>query len=148
MFSKKKIEDQFEKIIDTTDIVQKAALLKKQIEFFKSQNKDFEYEYKDFLTVIDEFHTSTNYEYNLLWLQIMNEIVRLNPSFTKRYFKIAMKIIFPKKKSNNEKENEQNYEENKEEIYGIKVNALNLFTNKCEDILTCDTYFILFYFIY
>ena len=48
MFSKKKIEDQLDKIINAEDLQQKSLLLKKQIEFFKSQSPEFEYEYKDF----------------------------------------------------------------------------------------------------
>ena len=70
--------------------------MKKQIEFFKSQNKDYEYDYKDFLSIIEEFHTSKNYEYNIIWLQTLNEIIRLNPNMKKKYFKSAMKIVFSK----------------------------------------------------
>ena len=139
MFSKKKIEDQFEKIIDTADIVQKAALLKKQIEYFKCQNKDFEYEYKDFLMFIEDFQNSTNYEYNLLWLQLINEIIRLNPKIkNKIIFKSAMKIIFSQNNNNTNNINNDENEENKDELYQIIINTINIFTNKCEDIFEYD----------
>ena len=139
MFSKKKIEDQFEKIISTEDITQKVVLLKKQLDYFKSQQPDFEYDYKDFLMFIDEFQISKNYEYNLLWLQLINEIIRLNPSMKKKYFKSAMKIVFYQ--DNDEEINNNKIEINKEEIYKIKLNTINIFTNKCLDIFECDTYF-------
>ena len=94
MFSKKKVEDQFDKILNTDDIQQQIILLKKQVEFFKSQKPNFEYDYQNFLTLIEEFKNSKNYEYNIIWLQNINEIIRLNPKFKKKYFKQAMKIIF------------------------------------------------------
>ena len=136
MFSKKKIEDQFDKIINTGDLAQKALLLKKQIEFFKSQKPEFEYEYKDFLLFIEEFQTSNNYEYNLLWVQLINEIIRLNPSMKKKYFKSVMKIIFSEN-NNNEEEND----EKKDEINKIKIDTIKIFTKKCEEIFEIDTYF-------
>ena len=139
MFSKKKIEDQFEKIISTEDITQKELLLKKQIEYFKSQQPDFDYEYKDFLLFIEEFQTSKNYEYNLLWLQTINEIIRLNPSMKKKYFKTSMKIVF--NQENNEDKNNNKTEMSKEDIYKIKLNTISIFTNKCLDIFESDTYF-------
>ena len=132
MFSKKKIEDQFDKIINAEDLQQKSLLLKKQIEFFKSQSPEFEYEYKDFLKTVEEYQTSKKYEYNILWLQIINEIIRLKPTLKKRYFKPSMKIVFTEINEN---------EENKDEIYKVKINTINIFTNKCEDIFTCDPYF-------
>ena len=138
MFSKKKIEDQFDKILNTEDISQKAILLKKQIDYFKSQKPDFEYEYKDFLKCIEEFQNSQNYDYNLLWLQLINKIIILNSSFKKKYFKPAMKIIFSQNNLNNI--NNKN-EEKKEEIYKTIIETINVFTNKCEDIFECDNYF-------
>ena len=94
MFSRKKVEDQFDKIINAEDLNQKTNLLIKQIEYFKSQNPEFEYEYKDFLKCIEDYQTSTKYEYNIIWLQLINEIIRLNPNLKKKYFKPAMKIVF------------------------------------------------------
>ena len=136
MFLKKKIEDQFDKIINLDDAAQKVPLLKKQIEYFKSQKPEFEYEYKDFLKIIEEYQTSSNLEYNLLWLQLINEIARLNQSMRKKYLKSAMNLIFsPKNNNNNENE------ENKEEIYKIKINTISVFTKNCEEIFECDTYF-------
>ena len=132
MFSKKKIEDQFDKILDVEDLQQKTLLLKKQVEYFKSQNPEFEYDYKDFLKSIEDYQTSQNYEYNILWLELINEIIRLNPNLKKRYFKSSMKIVFL--------ENNEN-EDNKEEIYKVKINAIYIFTNECKDIFNCDTYF-------
>ena len=137
MFNKKKFEDQYDNISETDDIQQKYIFLKKQIEFFKSQNKDYEYDYKDFLSIIEEFHTSKNYEYNIIWLQTLNEIIRLNPNMKKKYFKSAMKIVFSK----NNEENIFNYEENNESNDSIKINTLSIFTNDCENIFEIDTYF-------
>ena len=137
---KKKLEDQFDKISNSTDNNQKETLLKKQINYFKSQKPDFEYDYKGFTALIEEFHTSSNYEHNLLWMQLINEIIRLNPSMKKKYFKQVMKIIFFQNKDNNNNTNFQNTEK-KEEIYRIKINTLNLLTNNCEEIFECDTYF-------
>ena len=138
MFSKKKIEDQFDKILNTEDISQKAILLKKQIDYFKSQKPDFEYEYKDFLKCIEEFQNSQNYDYNLLWLQLINKIIILNSSFKKKYFKPAMKIIFSQNNLNNINNKK---EKKKEEIYKTIIETINVFTNKCEDIFECDNYF-------
>ena len=135
MFLKKKIEDQFDKIINLDDAAQKVPLLKKQIEYFKSQKPDFEYEYKDFLKIIEEYQTSNNLEYNLLWLQLINEIARLNQSMRKKYLKSAMNLVFSQKNNNIENE------ENKEEIYKIKINTISAFTKNCEEIFECDTYF-------
>ena len=135
MFLKKKIEDQFDKIINLDDAAQKVPLLKKQIEYFKSQKPDFEYEYKDFLKIIEEYQTSNNLEYNLLWLQLINEIARLNQSIRKKYLKSAMNLVFSQKNNNIENE------ENKEEIYKIKINTISAFTKNCEEIFECDTYF-------
>ena len=135
MFLKKKIEDQFDKIINIDDAAQKVPLLKKQIEYFKSQKPDFEYEYKDFLKIIEEYQTSNNLEYNLLWLQLINEIARLNQSMRKKYLKPAMNLVFSQKNNNIENE------ENKEEIYKIKINAISVFTKNCEEIFEYDTYF-------
>ena len=132
MFSKKKIEDQFDKIINAEDLQQKSLLLKKQIEFLKSKSPEFEYEFKDFLKTVEEYQTSQKYEYNLLWLQLINEIIRLDPTLKKRYFKPSMKIVFTEINEN---------EENKDEIYKVKINTINIFTNKCEDIFSCDPYF-------
>jgi hypothetical protein len=80
---KKKIEDQFDKISNSSDINQKETLLKKQIDYFRSQKPEFEYDYKGFASLIEQFHTSSNYEHNLLWIQLINEIIRLNPSLKK-----------------------------------------------------------------
>ena len=139
MFSKKKIEDQFDKIDNSDDISQKAPLLKKQIDYFKSQKPDLDYDYKKFISLIEEFQTSSNYEYNLLWLQLINEIIRLNPSMKKKYFKLLMKIIFLQVNDTKEMNNEN--EEKKEEIYKIKINALSFLTKNCEEIFECDNYF-------
>ena len=134
MFSKKKVEDQFDKILNTDDIQQQIILLKKQVEFFKSQKPNFEYDYQNFLTLIEEFKNSKNYEYNIIWLQNINEIIRLNPKFKKKYFKQAMKIIF-----NNDCDS-NNYK-NKEEINIIKIYTISIFTSNCTEIFECDTYF-------
>ena len=56
MFTKRKVEDQYDKILNTKDIELKAFFLKKQIEFFKSQKPNFEYDYKNFLTLIEPFY--------------------------------------------------------------------------------------------
>ena len=112
-------------------------MLKKQIDFFKVQKTNFEYDYNNFLILIESFQTSQNYERNILWLQIIIEIIRLNPNLKKNYFKIAMKIVFSPKSE----ENNINCDENKEEINNIKINAISNFTNNCEDIFQCDTYF-------
>ena len=137
MFTKKKVEDQFEKILYTDDIQLKAIFLKKQIEFFKSQKPNFEYDYKSFLILIEEFQNSKIFENNLIWLQAINEIIRLNPSMKKKYFKLAMKIVFPEKKD------EINYDNNdkKEEANNTIINAISVFTDNCEKIFECDSYF-------
>ena len=139
MFSKKKIEDQFDKIISTEDLSQKAELLKKQIDYFKSQQPEFEYEFKDFLAFIEDFRKSTNYDYKLIWLQLINEIIRLNSPFKKIYFQKSMDILFSL--SNNIDINYNENEDNKEEIYKTIINTLNIFTNKCEEIFECSNYF-------
>ena len=137
MFYKKKVEDQFDKILYTDDIQQKVILLKKQIEFFKTQKPNFEYDYQNFLTLIEEFQKSTNIEYNLIWLQTINEIARLNPSMKKKYFKIVMKMLFSKQ---NEEDNK--IDKNiKEEINKTIINCISIFTNECEEIFMCDSYF-------
>ena len=140
MFTKKKVEDQFEKILYTEDIQLKAIFLKKQIDFFKSQKPNFDYDYKSFLILIEEFQTSKIFENNLIWLQLINEIVRLNPIMKKKYFKSAMKIVF------SEKNNEIDYDNNdkKEEIntiFNTIINAISVFTDNCEKIFECDSYF-------
>ena len=136
MFSRKKIEDQFDKILNTDDMSQKVILLKKQIDYFNSQKPGFEYEYKDFLKSIEEFQNSQNIEYNFLWLKLINKIIELNPSFKKKYFKHAMKIVF------SQKINIINISADvKEEKYAIIIETINVFTNKCEDIFECDNYF-------
>ena len=136
MFSRKKIEDQFDKILNTDDMSQKVILLKKQIDYFNSQKPGFEYEYKDFLKSIEEFQNSQNIEYNFLWLKLINKIIVLNPSFKKKYFKHAMKIVF------SQKINIINISADvKEEKYAIIIETINVFTNKCKDIFECDNYF-------
>ena len=138
MFNKKRFEDQYDKILNAEDIQQKEIFLKKQIYFFKSQKPNFDYNYKDFLIKIEEFQTSKNYEYNLIWLQTINEIIRLNQNLKKKYFKPAMKIVF----SYNDKENEnKNKIYNKEVENNIKINTIAVFTNNCEEIFHCDPYF-------
>ena len=136
---KKKIEDQFDKIENSTDMNQKEILLKRQIEYFKTKEPDFEYEYKDFISLIEDFHISPNYEHNLLWLQLIIEIIRLNPSMKKKYFKQLMKIVFFQNKDNIN-ENFQKPEK-KEEINQIKISAISFLTKNCEEIFECDTYF-------
>ena len=137
MFYKKKVEDQFDKILYTDDTQQKAILLKKQIEFFKTQKPNFEYDYQNFLTLIEEFQNSTNIEYNLIWLQAINEIVRLNPNMKKKYFKIVMKMIFSKQIDEYNKFDK----DIKEEINKTIINCISIFTNECEEIFQCDSYF-------
>ena len=137
MFYKKKVEDQFDKILYTDDTQQKAILLKKQIEFFKTQKPNFEYDYQNFLTLIEEFQNSINIEYNLIWLQAINEIVRLNPNMKKKYFKIVMKMIFSKQIDEYSKFDK----DIKEEINKTIINCISIFTNECEEIFQCDSYF-------
>ena len=137
MFTKKKVEDQFEKILYTDDIQLKTIFLKKQIDFFKSQKPNFEYDYKSFLILIEEFQTSKIFENNLIWLQVINEIIRLNPNMKKKYFKLAMKIVFSEK--NNEIDEDNN--EKKEEANNTIINAISVFTDNCEKIFEYDSYF-------
>ena len=144
MFYKKKVEDQFDKILYTDDTQQKAILLKKQIEFFKTQKPNFEYDYQNFLTLIEEFQNSTNIEYNLIWLQAINEIVRLNPNMKKKYFKIVMKMIFSKQIDEYNKFDK----DIKEEINKTIINCISIFTNECEEIFQCDSYYQNFPYFY
>ena len=135
MFTKRKVEDQYDKILNTKDIELKALFLKKQIEFFKSQKPNFEYDYKNFLTLIEPFYNSKNYESNILWLQTINEIIKLNSNLNKKYFKKCMKIIFQKR-------DDQNFnKENIEEINNTIIDTISITTNNCKDIFQCDTYF-------
>ena len=136
MFNKKKYEDQYDKILNAEDIQQKIIFLRKQIDFFKSQKPFFDYNYKEFLIKIEEFQISKNYEYNLIWLQTINEIIRLNQNLKKKYFKPAMKIVF----SNRDEENKNNLY-SKDEENNIKINSIAVFTNNCEEIFECDNYF-------
>ena len=137
MFNKKKVEDQFDKILNTEDSQQKIILIKKQIDFFKNQKHNFEYDYKDYLTLIEEFQKSTNKEYNLIWLQTINEIVRLNENMKKKYFKLVMKMIFSK-----QNDEDTNIDKDKnDEINKTIINTISIFTNQCEDIFQCDSYF-------
>ena len=144
MFTRKRIEDQFDKISNNDDIQLKTILIKKQIDFFKSQKQNFDYDYKSYLTLIEQFQKSKNYEYNILWLQTINEIVRLNPNFIKKYFKIAMKIVFFH--PNNDEINDNTYfTEEKEKIIKIKLNAIDIFTNKGTASLIYQTLLMIFY---
>ena len=140
MFTRKGTDDNFDKILNTEDIQLKTILIKKQIDFFKSQKPNFEYDYKNYLILIESFHKSKNYEYNIIWLQTINEIIRLNPNLKKKYFKIAMKIVFSHL---NEDETDYNdyYKKEKEKINKIRINSIDLFTNRCEDIFSVDNYF-------
>ena len=137
MFNKKKVEDQFDKLLNSDYTQQKIILLKKQIDFFKSQKPNFEYDYKDFLTIIEEFQKSTNIEHNLIWLQTINEIVRLNSNMKKKYFKTVMKMIFLYQANGDNKIDK----DIKEEINKTIINCISIFTNECEEIFQCDSYF-------
>ena len=137
MFNKKKVEDQFDKILNTEDSQQKIILIKKQIDFFKNQKPNFEYDYKNYLTLIEEFQKSTNKEYNLIWLQTINEIVRLNENMKKKYFKLVMKMIFSKQ---NDEDTIIDKDKN-DEINKTIINTISIFTNQCEDIFQYDSYF-------
>ena len=140
MFTRKGTDDNFDKILNTEDIQLKTILIKKQIDFFKSQKPNFEYDYKNYLILIESFHKSKNYEYNIIWLQTINEIIRLNPDLKKKYFKITMKIVFSHL---NEDETDYNdyYKKEKDKINKIRINSIDLFTNRCEDIFSVDNYF-------
>ena len=137
MFNKKKVEDQFEKLLNTDDIQLATIFLKKQIDFFRFQKPNFDYEYTWFLTLIEQFQTSKIYEYNLLWLQAINEVIRLNSDLKKKYFKSAMKIVF------SEKKDQINFDNNddKQEVNNIIITTISVFTNNCEKIFECDPYF-------
>ena len=78
-----------------------------------------------------------NIEYNLIWLQAINEIVRLNPNMKKKYFKIVMKMIFSKQIDEYNKFDK----DIKEEINKTIINCISIFTNECEEIFQCDSYF-------
>ena len=49
MFTRKGTDDNFDKILNTDDVQLKTILIKKQIDFFKSQKPNFDYDYKNYL---------------------------------------------------------------------------------------------------
>ena len=141
MFSnKKKLGDQIAEILDCNETSLKIPFIKQEIEYFKEQKEGFEYEYyKELLTSVDELQSSDNIEYNILWLELINEIIRLDPTLKKKYYRTAMRIIFSK----NEIENVNDDNSNKKylNIIEVKINSLYSFSNGFKEIFVNDTYF-------
>ena len=88
------IEDLYKSIQKADNENSKKDLCLKQIEFFKGQTELNEYNFDEFCLIIEDLEKSKNIELNKIWISLINEIVRLNPSYLEKFSNIILKKIF------------------------------------------------------
>ena len=116
------IEDLYKSIQKADNENSKKDLCLKQIEFFKGQTELNEYNFDEFCLIIEDLEKSKNIELNKIWISLINEIVRLNPSYLEKFSNIILKKIF---QSNFSQIND--FDE-------IKIRSISIFTNNCNNL--------------
>ena len=119
--NKNKGEDFFKSIQKADKESEKKKFCLKQIDFFKCQTELPDYNYDEFILIIEDLEKSKNIELNKIWICLMNEIVRLNPSYLQNYTNIVLKKIFHPSFSDND-------------FKDIKIKSISIFTNKCNNL--------------
>ena len=119
--NKNKGEDFFKSIQKADKESEKKKFCLKQIDFFKCQMELPDYNYDEFILIIEDLEKSKNIELNKIWICLMNEIVRLNPSYLQNYTNIVLKKIFHPSFSDND-------------FKDIKIKSISIFTNKCNNL--------------
>jgi hypothetical protein len=116
------IEDLYKSIQKADNENSKKDLCLKQIEFFKGQTELKEYNFDEFCLIIEDLEKSKNIELNKIWISLINEIVRLNPSYLEKFSKIILTKIF------------QSTFSEINDFDEIKIKSISIFTNSCNNL--------------
>ena len=122
MNKNKSIDDLYKYIQKAENENSKKELCLKQIEYFKKQTELNDYNFDEFCLIIEDLEKSKNIELNKIWIGLINEIVRLNPSYLEKFSKIILNKIFQSTFSEI-----NNFDE-------IKIRSISIFTNNCNNL--------------
>ena len=122
MNKNKSLEDLYKYIQKADNENSKKELCLKQIEFFKNQNELNDYNFDEFCLIIEDLEKSKNIELNKIWISLINEIVRLNPSYLEKFSKIILTKIF------------QSTFSEINDFDEIKIKSISIFTNSCNNL--------------
>ena len=123
------------------DDEKKIKLCYNQLEYFHNLEKDSDFDFNNFLNIIEKFAKNENIEYKKIWLLLINQIIQFSKTIKDKYFFKALSLIF------NPNFTDKN---NPSEIEKIKLNTISNFTDHCtnlidnEDVNKKILYFLIF----
>ena len=123
------------------DDEKKIQLCKNQVEYFRGLENDSDFDFNNFLNLIEKFPKNENIEYKKMWLLLINEIIKFSRSIKEKYVLKALSLIFSQKFID---------EKDPSIIEDIKIKTISNFTDQCiklvdnEEINKKILYFLIF----